>query len=296
LDFFTGMPRSPGYADGGNVMRSLLREIKIIGEDFRDRNVSAFAASTAFFIFLSLVPMLIVICAVIPYTPLTEDTLLWAIGDVVPDKIFPLAEGLVRDVYESSDGILPVAVLITLFTAGKGMLALMRGLNAVGGVKETRNYFWVRIVASFYTALLLIMVVVTLFVMVFGNRFVDMLLYKMPQLRPLVAMLMNLRFLAIWLLLVVLFTAIYAYVPNGKRLAFRGQVPGAIFTSIGWSVFSWGFSLYVDWTDYSIYGSLALIILSMLWTYACMYIVMVGAFLNRCLHRLTQKDGAANAG
>ena len=261
-------------------MFRLIREIKKFGEDFGSQNVSAFSASTAFFIFLSLVPMLIVICSLIPYTPLTEEILLNVMRDFVPGKIFPLMEGLVQDVYERSDGILPIAVIITLFTAGKGMLALMRGLNAVGGVRETRNYLWVRLVASFYTALFLVMILLSLFVIVFGNRLMDMLLYKMPQLRPLVALLMHFRFIAIWVILTLLFAAIFAYVPNGRK-KFRDQMPGAAFTAIGWSVFSWGFSLYVDWTDYSIYGSLALIILIMLWTYACMYIAMVGAFLNR---------------
>ena len=109
-----------------------------------------------------------------------------------------------------------------------------------------------------------------------------MLLYKLPQLQPLVALLMHFRFLAIWALLTLLFIAIFAYVPNG-RLKLREQIPGAAFTAVGWSVFSWGFSLYVDWTDYSVYGSLSLIILVMLWLYFCMYIVMLGAYVNKFL-------------
>ena len=187
-----------------------------------------------------------------------------------------------KDVYERSDGLLSIAAIVTLWTAGKGMLALMRGLNAIDDIKETRSYVWVRIVSSFYTVLMLVMVVVSLLVMVFGNRFVDMLLYKMPRLQPLVALLMHFRFLAIWALLTLLFIAIFAFVPNG-RLKLREQIPGAAFTAVGWSVFSWGFSLYVDWTDYSIYGSLSLIILVMLWLYFCMYIVMLGAYVNKFL-------------
>lgn len=257
-------------------------------EDFGRQNISAFSASTAFFMFLSLMPMLIVICAIIPYTPLTEDILLKAIRDLVPDRLFPFLEEVVRDVYERSEGILPVAILVTFFTAGKGMLALMRGLNAVGNVKETRNFLWTRMVASFYTAAMLLMILISLLVMVFGNRLVDMLLYKTPKIQPLVALLMHFRFLAVWILLMLLFAAIYAYVPNGT-LKFREQIPGAAFTAVGWSLFSWGFSLYVDWTDYSIYGSLGLIILIMLWTYFCMYIVLCGAFLNRWFQPLNKE-------
>lgn len=269
------------------MFRALYKICRDFGKNMGKQNISAFAASTAFFFFLSMVPMLIMICTVLPYTPLTEENLLMAFHGIVPEKIMPLTEGLVRDVYERSEGLLSIAIIVTIWTAGKGMLALMRGLNAVSNVEETRTYIWVRMVACFYTVLMLVMVVLSLFVMVFGNRLVDMFLYHMPQLQPLVALLMHFRFLAVWILLMLLFAAIYAYVPNG-RLCFREQIPGAAFTAIGWNAFSWGFSLYVDWTDYSIYGSLSIIILVMLWMYFCMYIVMVGAYLNRYFQPLNR--------
>jgi len=194
--------------------------------------------------------------------------------------MFPLVQELLEDVYERSEGVISFAAIFTVWTAGKGMLALMRGLNAVGSISENRNYVHVRIVACLYTILMLVMVMVSLFVMVFGNRLVEMLLYHMPHLRLLAALLMHFRFLAVWFLLTLLFMAVYAYVPNGKRV-FREQLPGASFTAVAWSVFSYGFSLYVDRADYSIYGSLAMIILLMLWMYFCMYILMVGAYINR---------------
>lgn len=269
------------------MLGRLWRKLRDFSKQMGQQNISAFASSTAFFFFLSLVPMLILICTVIPYTPLTEENLLMAFGGLIPEKIYPLAEELIREVFEKSVGLLSIAAVVTLWTAGKGMLALMRGLNAVGKVQETRNYIWVRLVASFYTAVMMAMVLLSLLVVVFGNRLVDMLLYKMPQFQPLVALLMNLRFLALWLILTILFAAVFAYVPNG-RFRFWEQLPGAAITAVGWSLFSWGFSLYVDWTDYSIYGSLSIIILVMLWLYFCMYIILVGAYLNHYFSALNR--------
>ena len=158
------------------MIGKLWRILTDFGRKLGKQNISAFSASTAFFFFLSLVPMLIMICTVIPYTPLTRENLLMAAGGFVPEKIYPLVEGLIYEVYEKSSGVLSVAAIVTLWTAGKGMLALMRGLNAVGDMEETRNYFLVRLIASFYTAIMLVMVLASLLVMVFGNRLVDMLL------------------------------------------------------------------------------------------------------------------------
>ena len=264
------------------------QRIRALGQDMKKQNISAFAASIAFFFFLSLVPMLVVICTILPYTPLTEANLLTALNDLIPDKIFPFVQGLVQDVYALSEGLLPIAVIVTLWTAGKGMLALMRGLNGVGAIEETRNFLWVRCVACFYTVLMLFMVLLSLIVTVFGNRLVELLFYKLPKIKPLVELIMHFRFLAVWILLMLLFASIYSYVPNG-RLKFREQIPGAAFTAVGWSGFSFGFSFYVDRADYSIYGSLALIVLIMLWLYFCMYIVMVGAYFNRYFQPVNQE-------
>ena len=118
----------------------MLRTIISIWRDFssqmKKQNISAYASSTAFFLFLSVIPMLMVVCAVIPYTPVTEQNLVTALTDVTPDIADAMVESLVVDVYESSVGILPVALIAMVWSAAKGVMALMRGLNAVNGVDE----------------------------------------------------------------------------------------------------------------------------------------------------------------
>lgn len=263
----------------------MIRKLYLIMKDFssqmRKQNISAFAASTAFFFFLSLVPMLIMICTIIPYTPLTEENLVTVVTDLTPDSVDGLAENLIAEVYDQSAGVLSVAVLVTVWSAAKGIMALMRGLNAINAVEEERNYFVVRLIASFYTVVMLVVVVLSLLIMVFGNQLVNLILYKIPQLQVLASFLMNFRFLVVWAVLIILFSAVYAYVPN-KKLRFREQIPGAVFVSVVWSVFSWGFSLYVGRPGaYGIYGSLSIIVIIMFWLYFCMYFIMIGAYLNR---------------
>ena len=247
----------------------------------RKQNISSHAASIAFFFFLSIVPMLIMICTIIPYTPLTEEDLVEAVTDITPDVVDPLAESLISEVYDKSAGILSVAVITIIWSAAKGVMALMRGLNAVNEVEEKRNYFVIRAIASFYTVIMLVVVILSLFIMVFGNQLVSLALHRVPQLESVVSFFMNFRFTVVWGVLTALFAAVYAYVPNDK-LKFREQIPGAAFSAVVWSVFSWCFSLYLNYNNsYGIYGSLSIIIIVLLWMYFCMYIIMIGACLNR---------------
>ena len=158
---------------------------------------------------------------------------------------------------------------------------MIRGLNAVNGVVEKRNYIQLRLVATFYTILIWIMTILSLLIMVFGRSFVALAEYRIPQLMVVFDWLMHLRFLLVWAVLTVLLTLLYAFMPSKKRKVWY-QIPGAAFSAVSWSIFSWGFSIYVNFYDgVNAYGTLSIIILIMLWLYSCIYIIMVGAYLNR---------------
>lgn len=266
------------------MFRKIINNLKDFAGSMSKKNISAFSASTAFFLFLSLIPMLAVICAVIPYTALTEENLLGVIEGYVPASVSPLLSNIVEDVYSRSAGILSVAIVGTLWTAGKGMLALIRGLNAINDVEENRNYFVLRSVASFYTLVMIVVVILSLTVMVFGNVLVALVIREFPQVQFLFEFLLNCRFIFSWMILTIVFTMIYTFVPN-KKMHFFDQLTGGMFSAVVWSSFSWCFSVYVErFGGFGTYGSLATIVIVMLYLYFCMYIIMIGAYINSYLN------------
>lgn len=245
------------------------------------KNISAFAASTAFFFFLSMIPLLMSLCAVLPYTTLTEENLISAITQFTPDALDGMVSSIVSDVYARTAGTITIFALVTLWSAAKAMLAMIRGLNEVNDFEEMRNYFVLRSIACFYTVIMLVAMIVALFLMVFGNVIVDVVLNDFPQLHILAQFIMKFRFLFSWAVLTIIFAMIYAYVPS-KKLRFKVQLPGAAFSAVLWSAASYVFSIYVDnYNGFGTYGSLTTVIIIMLWFYLLMYILMIGAHINR---------------
>lgn len=263
----------------------MLKRLLLIGYDFgrhmSKKNISSFAASTAFFLFLSLIPALMLLCSIIPYTPLTEANLMSAATEISPDAMNSLLISIIRDVYDKSVGLVSASAIITLWSAGKGMLALMRGLNAVNAVEESRSYVVLRMVACLYTVLMLVTVLLSLLIMVFGKSIVGIIVGVIPQTSYLFDLLIHFRTLLVWAVLTVVIALLYAYVP-GTRLGFKMQLPGAVFAAVAWSVMTWAFSIYIDeFNGFNTYGSLTTIIILMLWLYTAMYIILVGAYINR---------------
>ncbi|MCM1266367.1 MAG: YihY/virulence factor BrkB family protein [Bacteroidales bacterium] len=245
------------------------------------KNISAFAASTAFFLFLSIIPLLMALCAILPFTSLTEANLITAITQFTPDAVDGLVVRVVSDVYDRSAGTITVFAIVTIWSAAKAMLALIHGLNAVNDVEEKRNYFVLRMIACFYTVVILAAMLVALFVMVFGNVIVDLLLKDIPPLYLVVRLVMRFRFLISWAVLTLIFALIYAFVPSTK-LRFKAQLPGAAFAAALWGIASFAFSVYVDhYNNFGTYGSLTTVVILMLWFYMLMYILMIGAHINR---------------
>ena len=126
-----------------------------------------------------------------------------------------------------------------------------------------------------------ISLLVSLGLSVFGEVVMHTVIRMFPHIGELFSFLMHFRFVFVWVLLTIIFTVTYTYVPN-KKLKMRYQIPGAAFASIGWNVFSFCFSVYVEnFNGMSVYGSLSTIIIMMFWMYCCIYILLIGANLNR---------------
>ena len=245
------------------------------------KNIAAFAASTAFFLFLSMIPLLMALCAILPYTTLTEENLINAITQFTPDAMNALVISIVSDVYARSAGTITIFAIVTIWSASKAMLALIHGLNAVNDFEERRNYFVLRSIACIYTVIILVAMILALFVMVFGNVIVNFLLADIPPLHILMQFVMHFRFLFSWVILTLIFALIYAYVPNNK-MRFKSQIPGAAFSAVMWSAASFFFAVYVDhFNGFGTYGGLTTVVIMMIWFYLLMYILLIGAHINR---------------
>lgn len=263
----------------------MFKRLLFIGYDFgrhmSKKNISAFAASTAFFLFLSLIPALMLLCAILPYTPVTKANLMYLAREITPDAMDALLVSIISDVYDKSVGVISITAVATLWSAGKGVLALMQGLNSINDVEENRNYFLLRIVASLYLILILFAVLLSLIIMVFGNSLIGLIESFVPQTSYLFDLLIHFRTPVVWAILTAIIALMYAYVP-GTRQGFKIQLPGAVFAAVAWSVMTWVFSLYVDeFNGFTMYGNLTTIIILMLWLYAAMYIILAGAYINR---------------
>jgi membrane protein len=249
----------------------------------RKYHFSAHAAATAFFLFLSFVPMLLIVSTILPYTALSKVDLQEVVIAFAPKMVTPLLMELIGEVYETSNEILPIAILTAVWSAGKGIKSLIHGLNVVNEIDEKRGFFSLRLMASLYTVIMLLVLLAFMTLNVFGNQLHELILANIPGAWRVLSFVVHFRFLLVWAMMTLVFSSLYAFLPDQKK-KFKDQITGAAFTAVMWSIFSWGFSVFVTKSrSFGIYGSVSIIVILLIWMYFFMYFVIIGAYLNRIL-------------
>ena len=252
--------------------------------------IPVYAAHASFFIILSVFPLLVLFLGLLRYTGISVDTLTDALVGIIPEALLPSARKIILGAYLNTSGtVVSISAITALWSAGRGVYSLLAGLNAIYGTRENRGYFYTRSICMLYTFGLLLVLLLTLILYVFSTGLLQYLQIRGRLLSPL-SRILNLRLILLLGVQILRFMAIYAVLPNRKN-RLGDCFPGAVFSALGWMIFSHLYSRYVMYFPrYAhIYGSVYAVALSMLWLYFCISIVFYGGVLNRTLTELPQK-------
>lgn len=276
-------------------MKKIKKVLKNIIETIQkvpSHHVAAYASQSSYFFMLSMIPIILLLMTLVQYTPVTKADVMTAVIQIFPGSINTMITSIVNQVYNQTMGVIPITIIVALWSAGKGVLALATGLNTIFGCPETRNYIYIRLRATVYTILFIMMLIVMLVLSVFGNTISDFIVDKVPFVTHVVKWVLWARVFVMPAMLTILFVFVYKYLPNSNEIKLKEQFPGAVFAAAGWMVCSWVFSVYLDIFQgfSSMYGSLTTIILIMLWMYFSMYCILLGGELNEMIRRMKEED------
>ncbi|EGS5419467.1 YihY/virulence factor BrkB family protein [Listeria monocytogenes] len=248
-------------------------------------DVSGNAAQLAYYMLFSIFPMLLIAATLLAYLHIDKDSVFNMIKEFAPDQIMDfLEENLNNLLTQKNGGLLSIGIIATLWSASNGMNAVMKSLNKAYGVTNKRNYVVQRLLSMFFTLAMLATVGATLLLLVFGQQIGMFLINHLNFSEDFLSFWNNLRWTVTLIVIFVVFTFLYWVAPN-RHSTLISVLPGALFSTIGWTVASLGFAYYVNnFGNYSAtYGSIGVIIILMLWFYLTGIILMIGGELNATL-------------
>ncbi len=259
-----------------------------IGDMIGKKKVAVYAAASDYFLFMSLVPILMLLVSLIRFLPFEQADLLNIFADAVPDSVYEVIRTIVGSIYRSGSGVITLSVVLTLFSASSAMRSLMKGLDTVYGVERRDNVIVFFARACAYMLILILIIVLSLVVMVYGSVILSYLHSILPEngfVEGLFSLTKYMRYLLVLAILTLSFILLYRWVPAGGRRA-SAQWPGALFCAVAWAVFSWVFSLYVSISDkFGAYGYIGTIMVAMMWMYYCLMFLLIGGCINAVIEQ-----------
>ncbi len=266
-----------------NTLRYYLRR-------FSSYRIPTYAASASFFAITAIFPLLMLILSVLSFTPFGTETFLSAVSRMLPQAFRRMFAFIAEDVQHTDAFALSVSVVFTLWTASRCMLGILEGLNSIADVNDDRNFIFKRMACMVYVLALILVLILTLALRVFGNAILALFQQYLPPVGRVFGLIMNFRGLTLFVFIALIIALIYTFFPH-KKMPFLRQLPGAVFTSAAWLGFSELYSLYVDHVlaTSSVYGSLGIFIFAMLWVYFCMWIIFLGAVINQLYPSLIKR-------
>lgn len=270
-------------------IRKLIKNFQHISEYMGRRQIATIAAATAFWFFLSIVPIVIVCVSLLPYTSITKEQLLTALAPVLPDSMNQLIRVIIADVYSSGIGVLSVSIVATVWSSAMGFASLIRGLEDIYEQPRRAGFFMRRARGIIYTLGMILVMLLSIILGGFGQQIKALVEKYLPGSQPFFSFLLHFRFVVVIAVLTFFFLAIFRW-STGLRPRFGEVFPGAVTAAVGWSLFSWVFSAWVSATgSYGTYGSLVTVVVVMLWLYYCQYILLLSACLNRALPKIRRR-------
>ena len=257
--------------------------IKQIVEMTKRAHVPAYAASADYHMMIALPPAVMLLVSLIRYLPVTQEDVMRVLSDTVSGPLFSIIEPIVKSIFNSNETTTVISSLLLLISASGAMRALMKGMNEVYGVKREQHFLIFYGRAILYTLLLLLTLVLSLVLLVYGPailEYLQSLSAKQSFWEGLISFLQNTRYFVLGFILIPVFMFLYDRLAAGKR-KFKKQFPGAVFSAASWILFSWGYSIYVSVSDqFGAYGYLGTVMVVMMWLYYCMMFFLIGGCIN----------------
>ncbi len=263
--------------------------IKQAVKDFIADDMNTHAAALTYRILLAIFPFLIFLLTLLSAFGMQNffDSLLEEARNAVSPDLYSQIENILEQVQSGANGgLLSFGLLLAIWSAAGGVRSVMHALNVAYDVEEERGIVKKYLMSVLYTIGLAVIVLASLALMFLGPQTIEWLADQIGLGAIVVTLWTWLRIPVAILLMILAIALIYYFFPNVDQ-PFVVLTPGSVLAVIGWIVATLGFSFYIsNFGNYNAtYGSLAGVIILLLYFFISSAVLLVGAEINAVIYK-----------
>jgi membrane protein len=278
------------------VLRRTVRE-------FREDNLTDWAAALTYYGVMSLFPMVLVLVALLGLVgqyPQTSDAMLRIIGHIGPASAIDTFRAPIEGVVKSKGGsgaLIGVGILASLWSASGYIGAFMRACNAIYEVREGRPFWKLRPLQVAITLLLVALITAVAIAIVVTGPLAHAIGDEIGIGGAGLTAFNVIKWPVIVLVLLLIIGLLYYVAPNVRQPSFPWITPGGVLAVVVWAAASAGLAFYAaKFGSYQkTYGTLGGVILFLVWLWVSNLALLLGAELNAELERARELDAGLPA-
>jgi membrane protein len=272
--------------------------------EYREDNLSDWAAALTYYALLSLFPAFIVLVALLGLFgqhPRTTNAVLDVIRDIGPSSAVDTFKGTVEQVVKNKGGagtLLGLGLLASLWSASGYIGAFMRASNVIYEVEEGRP-FWKKRPLQLVVTLVMVLLLATVALSIVLTGPLARAIGKHIGVEGAALTAWSIAKWPVLLAMVVtMISILYFAAPNVRQPGFRWITPGGILAVLVWIAASLGFGFYVaNFGSYNnTYGALGAVVIFLVWLYLTNCAVLLGAEYNAEVERQRELRAGLPAG
>lgn len=235
----------------------------------------------AFFLLLSIIPLVALIASIASNFAISIETLMELVSDTFPTEIASFVNEAIGG--KSMNFNIAVFYISAFILASNGPHSMIIGSNLIYKV-ENKDYLTRRIKALFMTVILVILIMFMLLVPAYGDKIIILItdfINNNTITNTITTLYGVLKYPISFLLIFFCIKLLYTMAPD-KTIKSKNTTYGAMFTTIAWIISTEVYSFYVsEFARYNLlYGSIANLLILLLWVYILSYIFVLGMALN----------------
>ena len=259
---------------------------------YYDHDVARDSAALTYYLLFAIFPLLIVLSMLLGALALDVEETVKFLSAIVPPQVL----GIVRSYLDYVSGntsrqLLWFCVVFSIWFPMRATSCLMHSVRKAYGCEPPKSIWHTQLRTLAFAILLIVTIALTALLSVAGRRVVQFVsrLVTLPE--GLLSGWNYLRFAVMALIMAAMLAALHM-LAVGRRMPLHQVLPGIGGSLAAWMLLSAAFSYYVEnFAHYTeLYGSIATIVVALLWLYMSAQVQIMGAELNGTLQEDRLRD------
>lgn len=270
-------------------IKNIPKRLKQTVELYLSSDIPLYSANAAFFLIISSIPTFMLLFSALSLIPYVKvEDFVMHISLMFPN--LPYVNSIISSTLRiaknlATTNIISINIVIALIAGSTAVYSFIIGIRNIHDIKFRSNFLWLRLLSIINMFVFFLSIILMFVAFILGGMIIGYAKKYLPISLEIIEQIFDYKYLVSTIILFLLMMSFYITATNFER-KIHHNIVGALAATGLWLLVSNIFSIYFTRfpLNASVYGSLAGIVVVLLWLFICINIIFLGAVINEIIY------------